>query len=482
MIETLIGGDRPYRYSALRGQFIAADRKLSTLPIDWVVSSIGDWHLYRHPDSYLQEIHLQGSQVGWLVGIAWDGNKLVKSAIASASEEALLQKLDDLGGMFAAVCPGRFVRHDAMGQQSIVFCTDSKAVATNPLLIKAACGGELDQELVTLMNIPNEDRWYPFGLTPVQGVRRLLPNHRLNLKDWQPVRYWPLPEDIEGRDFALGEAAEITRRRVKDGIQALASRYPLQMGLTAGHDSRLILACSRPYIDRMITATNIMHPKTGKIDHIVARKLSRTVGVPHEIRKPRKASNDEKLDFIDQTGLSAAGARFHHIALMNAFDETRAFLYGHGGEMLRGFYFNRFGTSDLSSPARLDSSRALGLAKAPDHHRLRTSFESWQASLPEMRLRHLLSIFYHEQRLGCWAASLHMSGICTARTVWVFAHRDFARLSLRLSPDVQRSSSVLKEVIRLEWPELLRVPFNHIPPPVWRRVAGGLKRLVARDG
>ena len=449
---------RPYRFGALREQFIASESVLATLPSDWNVDTLGKWHLYRHPSTKMIPIEVGGHSVGWLVGEAWEGDRLVRDSLGVSSESELLNRIDGLAGALAAIVPGRFVRQDSMGQQSVVYSPTAGAVATNPLLIRAACGGDLDRELVDLMDIPKEDRWYPFGLTPVVGVSRLLPNHRLDLQTWDALRYWPTPEDVQARPATAEEAIEIVRRCVRDSVDALATGHSLQLGLTAGYDSRIILACARKHAPTLVCSTNIMHPSTEKVDHPVARRVARIAGVPHETRDQKTSTAEERADFVDQTGLSAAGARYRHIALMNAFGEERVLLYGHGSEVLRGLYHRRLLARKQPFDSFKNAEVAFSLLKLPFTPRLLKAHDQWVASLPLCSGAAGLSLLYHEQRKGCWAATLRLSG--KSRPVWAFAQRDLLRLMLRLPIEAQLSQDILRGVIAAEWPDLLRVPFN----------------------
>lgn len=450
--------NRSYGFAALRGQFVAATQPLATLPSDWQTQEQDGWYLYRHPTTRLVSLVIEGETVGWLIGSPWEGSRIIRGELAAATEGELLERLDGLGGPMAAIVPGRFVRHDAMGQQSLVYSSELRAVATNPLLLKEACGGELDEELVHLMNIPEEDRWYPFGVTPVVGVERLLPNHRLDLQTWKAIRYWPLPADLGAAPVTVEEAVDIVRKCLRDAIDALAAEDPLQIGITAGYDSRLILACARRHAPTMVSATNIMHPTTRKIDHHVARRVARIAGMPHEIRKPQEATAEERADFVDQTGLSAAGARYDHIALMNAFGTERVLLYGHGSDVIRGTYHKRLKHQGISLDRYRDPGVMLALLKCPRHSSFVEAHGRWVAGLPSCSGAAAWSLAYQELREGCWAAVLAQSGVY--RPVWPFAHRDLLRLMLCLPLEAQHSMAVFRGVIAAEWPDLLRVPFN----------------------
>src|SRR5215470_12067320 len=99
-----------------------------------------------------------------------------------------------------------------------------------------------DVEWIMATDIPYTNAMYPLGLTPRRGVERVLPNHYLDLKQWALVRRWPkgdLPFDRDPSEAVRTVAA--TASRTIDGI---AAAYSVQSPITAGRDSRLMLACS----------------------------------------------------------------------------------------------------------------------------------------------------------------------------------------------------------------------------------------------
>lgn len=100
--------------------------------------------------------------------------------------------------------------------------------------------------LAGLLNIPNVDAYYPFGITPHLDVKRLLPNHFLELGNFIEYRHWPKEEELSTRtsNNTKSTVAKIGQK-LKSNISAVLTQYPAYMSLTAGRDSRMLLAAAK---------------------------------------------------------------------------------------------------------------------------------------------------------------------------------------------------------------------------------------------
>jgi hypothetical protein len=70
---------------------------------------------------------------------------------------------------------------DPYGTLAAGFSTSEPTVASTPTLLGEKY--DWDRETIVSLNMPESDRWFPLGLTPKKRVRRLLPNHCLDLND-----------------------------------------------------------------------------------------------------------------------------------------------------------------------------------------------------------------------------------------------------------------------------------------------------------
>ncbi len=128
----------------------------------------------------------------------------------------------------------------------------------------------------------SEYRW-PGTATAFNEIKHLLPNHYLDLASGECRRYWPeAPIEPRGLDTGIEQAIELLR-----GLMTAASRRcDLVLGMTAGYDSRIVLAASTQ-IRRELSAVTVRQGRMPD-DHqdiVVSARLLARVGMPHDIIK-----------------------------------------------------------------------------------------------------------------------------------------------------------------------------------------------------
>ena len=187
-----------FNLSQLVGQFLLG-RSGTSVPDRWSSERLGGWVLGRHPS--LPGIRLLGDddqEVGWLLGYPidekgklWNGQETMRiPGVADSTASRIEEFVYRFGGRFLVALidvpqPGLYL--DPCGSLSIVYCAHQKVVASTPNLIPWDEQTHDRIELAREMGIPNTNAMYPLTLTPRHNVKRLLPNHYLDLSNWQTV-------------------------------------------------------------------------------------------------------------------------------------------------------------------------------------------------------------------------------------------------------------------------------------------------------
>ena len=219
------------------------------------------------------------------------------------------------------------VHLDAIGSQPAVYHAESGTVASSPGLIDA----EDDAGLVAAFDVVARDGWYPFGLTPKRGVKRLLPNHALDLGTFEARRHHAGPEP---GSVATAEAARVVVHAA-GAVGAAFGHVGFRVGLTAGRDSRLLLAALRPHLRPARFVTSRSGGRSNAVDVQVARRLAGIAGVRHHVVDRRPASEAELAAWLDQVGHVRAGSRGTYAPR----EPVRGvMLNGAAGEVARAYY------------------------------------------------------------------------------------------------------------------------------------------------
>jgi len=462
--------------SRLIGQFVLSPVNLYA-PEGWLSDRVGRWWLRRHPA--LPAIRLRESgngHVGWLLGypISEEGKLLADQeelripAGGIESSTVLEDFIYTFGGRFAAIVLGPHLSRfylDPCGSLSAVYCAHQEIVAATPTLIPADDRTQERQELANAIGIPHTNGMYPLGMTPRHGVERILPNHYLDLTNYQMLRHWPKHPPSNG--VSLAEAiAEITTT-IKRNIAAVVAGTPTYFALTAGKDTRMLLACARALQHRLELYTTQVPDGSARTDCAVASRIAKKYGLNHRILASEDATPADLDEWMFCIGSSVGEVRGWKCATMyKRLPGGHARLMGNVGEVARGFWWR----SDDVETTVLSPLRLLAACRCPPHDEPLERTEAWLRTAPVANTLELLDLFYIEQRLGCWAGVWPYAECDSGFVVFPMCHRVVVEHMRGLPVPLRRSGALMETIIAREWPELLEWPFNK---PV------GLQRIAA---
>ena len=263
-------------------QFVLAEDSRA-VPSEWVRATCQGWSLWHCPHLSIRSIvDQEGTPVGWLLGdaIPRPGADPAPWRISvrcgdPAFIHTLESALEDLAGKYVAVvlnAPAARLYPDPGGILSVVYNATERTVASTVRF--ATSVPHHDTELTAALDIPNRDGYFPFGLTPDRRVRRLLPSHFLELQTFRSVRYWPTLSLFRATREADAVVAAIGRR-LRENVETMAGSELLRISLTAGRDSRSVLAAAR-----------LLHPR------VMCYTFGSRIGQPRSTAASPNASHD----------------------------------------------------------------------------------------------------------------------------------------------------------------------------------------------
>ncbi|WP_407352677.1 hypothetical protein [Luteimonas sp. R10] len=332
-----------------------------------------------------------------------------------------LEALDGLSGRFVVLASHSNgecrLYHDPFGSRSVYYRADGRIGAgSHPALVAAAFGDAIDPDAVAFRDSPEYRQrgtsYLPGDRSMYRDIVALVPNHYLDLRRCRSVRYWPR-EGVGATELAafFGMCDEYFSHLA--GF--LRERYRTVLGLTGGVDSRALIAGLRACgVDgRFLTWGGGRLPSEERpavermIDHLKAPHAFVDVGRGTAWgRDPAlRAATDAATGY--SRGPSALTANMS--AVVGSGD---VFLRGYGGEILRGFY-NRH---NLELPertpealARLYLTRRVPNPSRSFHRFVIRSFELYiERTEFEVDFHDVdaLDVFYWEQRMGVWGATM----------------------------------------------------------------------------
>ncbi len=418
----------------------------------------------------LDVITEDGAHIGYLLGwpVTPDGTVPKTSLTLSVRKHELLsltttgatrceESLYDLAGrwVFVLITDETCRLYlDPCGSQAAVYSSLLQVASATTALIPITVETDYDPELVSLMDIPNMDRWFPFGLTPRRSCRRLLPNHYLDLKKWTAHRHWPTSSLSENAN--IDDAVTTVAKSVKHLIQVTAADRPVQCSLTAGQDTRMFLACARSEVHRILFHTREDYSWSSERDMYVAKRIARRFRLNYRVVSRVATPEADLTSWLERTGRCVAGNAWRSSRMVDSFQEESFTLTGIAGGIARAYYWR-----DGDTPAtKITVPLLIGRTRLPLHDRILEAGEKWLAELPFNDALLTLDLFCLEQRVACYSSPGRYGYVSPAVMMYPLAHRASIEAMLRLPSPYKRREQLHKDIIAQEWPELLAVPIN----------------------
>jgi hypothetical protein len=463
------------------------------VPAGWASETIRGWCMGRHPKlPVIRLVAADQRPLGWMLGypISEAGALLADGAALHVPEQALQSSnameafVYGFGGRFAVALidsgPPR-VYLDPFGSLSAVYCAHQRLLASTPTLIPYDEYTGDRVELARAIGFPHKQGSYPLGLTPRYRVERILPNHYLDLSTWRTVRHWP--EQPLTEVGAVDEAIAEIRTIVKRQIAAVVSATPVYFPLTAGQDSRTLLACARGQADRLELMTVEINDETAAIDCDTARRIAGRFGLRHRVLPMEESTQAELDEWVVRVGCSVGEVRgWQSAATLNRLPRGHAMLLGTGGELARGYCWRE----DDTEAAVIAPERLLELCQCPAQDEPLARARAWLQTQRAGNALQLLDLFMVEQDMGCWAGVWPYGECDASYDLFPLCHRRIVERMFGLPADYRRSGQLPRDIIAREWPELLAWPFNkpvrfsRLLPRARRAFQRHLRRLLRK--
>jgi hypothetical protein len=478
-----------------RRQFILGDCPIPDLP-EWKSIPFSPFHLKVHPD--LETTLAKGDKVEFLMlGFVLNhhrpeaNNQELMDEMAGTCHnvDKMLEFCRDLCGRYVIVFnfSGKTgLLNDLIGSRSVYYCIHQNTVwcASQPSTLARLLGIDEDPSpkvrayVERDMFASGEGSWIGDG-SKYAGVKHLLPNHYLDFDEKRSVRYWPTyPLDTLDIESASRKSAAM----LENTMRAASNRFQLSMAVTAGWDSRCLLAATtnaRSKIYYYIQKYGGMmdsHP-----DIRVPRKLAQKLGFPFHVIECGDYQ-DDAFDVVLERNVFVLHNPAKKVLYRNFYKNFQGKVNASGNisELGRTIYGINpvHEITDLLAPAHLsDSEYAVA------------SLKDWYA---EAKPRcdalgyNLRDLFFWEQVLGNWGSMFAAELDIAIDEFYPFGTRRLVETILAVDEKLRpyNNSKVHRRIIELLWPELLSEPIN---PIGWgartvRLIKEEGKRALARLG
>lgn len=339
-----------------------------------------------------------------------------------------------------------------------VFYHEGRRLASSsPRLLAELSGATLSPIEVLHGSRPD---WVPGPCTRAAGVKRLLTSQQLSLVDFQPIATFLVSK--ASSPCPIGEIAAALRsifRGFKDRGEEV------WIGLTAGYDSRTLLAAAVAEGVKVVTFTfaGALIPDETKI----AARIAALAGVPYRVLGPAPTVQDD-LDYFVWESIGQCAGHDGEIYASGLYREIPAealVVVGYGFEFGRQFYCRVLPDNDwFASPDRsqlyMRLARPWMRGRQPGIKRAFEDWLGWVAATPfDFDPRDRL---YLEQRIGVWCSGNEQALSASQRRRINPMNADYMYARMNLIPGQMKPTGEWeKEIIKELAPQLLEVPYNN---------------------
>ena len=459
-----------------RRQFLLARETVPELN-SWEKLEVGRYFLHVHPDLQITVIH-DSNKTLTLLGYLLDPENY-----QSSNQEILYRILaatKDFGSLILALKPyaGRYALfyqdreslnlvQDALALREVYYCKSENRVicGSQPNLLvnfsQPRIQEESDPELLDfvrnhLPRVRNGRLWVGDGTT-YKMVKHLLPNHYLDLKRMESYRYWPNTPLIR---IELDEVVRKCAAFLQGAMKAALHRHPLMMAVTAGLDSRALLAASKEISNSVyffINKEDRLSESSGDIR--IPKEIFRRISIPFNVHQIQKDVDED----------------FKKIFLGNTFYARDMLL-----PVIYNVYYkkhsdkvNILGVGEVGRTKFYDEPKNLNPYYLAYMLRYRRSpyavreCASWLASAKPVARRYglnIMTLFWWEVLIGNWGSVGNSESDIAIEEFDPYASHFLYEMFLSADDNYLtfHDNIIFEKLIRFMWPQLLDVPVN--PP------------------
>jgi hypothetical protein len=393
---------------------------------------------------------------GYYIIFGWPINLEKEEIISDGSQ--LDCDITDIAGRFVAYnCNHNKVYLDPLTNQPGIVDFQENAVASSSGVVSGILGKKLITDEDVNLNInEHSNKFYPFGFLPFVGQKRLVCNHSYSFTDKTIHREWlPSKENV---------SVETQLKRIKKSIASIVNAYrkdgATQLALSAGKETRLMLACSMAFCDELEFITRFDFDSASEQDYLTAKHIAKNLNLSHTaiIKKGGdEISSEERQDWLARVGYCIGGNPLKSYNLIDHSLKPVFSMSGIGGEFARGFYWDKL----PDSKDRITAEQLLNIANLPLKPAFVDEAKRFLNELPrEYSNRDISDIFYLESRIACFGSPHKYGCIKGINFVYPFSSRQYLAAAFNVPNVYKENDLAFPQIIREQSEFLGRLPYN----------------------
>lgn len=304
------------------------------------------------------------------------------------------------------------------------------------------------------------------GVSLFEEIHHLIPNHLLHLEGFKQERYFPCKElEEKSIDYVVKESSQL----LQNSIIAAHKRFNLAFTMTAGTDSRLLFAATKPISKDLYYFTYLHHRLSANSrDIVIPQKLLGSLNLQHSViklkNKPDKKfqeiyKRNTPMDHTDDWGYMIGSA-------MNSFPQNKVSTHG-GCDIYKCKFYPDGIKRKINRGEELTNLETI-FVDWNELPFLKEAYHKWFSESKDQFDKYnyyVLDMAHWEILNGTWLAQAQTENDMVHDTFTPFNNRKL--LDLMLSVDVKYrikpQNLLFHEMIKFLWPEVLKYPINPAP-------------------
>ncbi|MBA7528569.1 hypothetical protein ES705_20756 [subsurface metagenome] len=465
-----------------RRQYILAPKAIESPFLHEKRNVTKNYILYSHVDLLVTE-NIKNDLRLFLLGDIFDyevpqkNNKAILEDLASLDYEHFIEQFSNYAGRYVLLYIYKnkmILLHDTTATRRIYYCRkddDWWFSSQSHLLAKV-----LD---LTSTKDPDKLNFYNSiqylehnnsdvgDSTRYDEIKQVLPNHYFDVNENKTIRFWP-DKKIETEPYK--EVAEKCAAIVKGYIESIAARYEIMIPVTAGKDSRLLAAASHKIRDKVFYYINKENNLTNQHHDIyIPKKLFKKLNVDFHVLDIYNTEIDEdfKKVYFENNPYASASYLPHIYYYFRNFQYKVNLPGNFAASYWRG---NRLNPQEIT-PQAIANFHFLGKFNFALKY-----FSEWLNNCQQLCDQYNIKIptlNYWEERMTNWGAQTQLEKDIAQEDFNPFNSRLLVKLFISVEDKYTAKPKYLlqKEIIKILWPEMLKMPIN----PFFRNFFLGLQ-------
>lgn len=436
------------------------------------------FHIYAHPDlemsvAYNNKKNIVLTLLGFAINPEYPNksNKEITNELATSTEtvEGFSKLVTKLAGRFVfilSISKKMYIFHDACGLRSVYYAYyNSKTyISSQPLLFSELLNLKPSEHYYifnkSYHKLSDIEYWLPSGITLYENIYHLIPNHYLDVTRAEQRRYWPDgPITEQGFEKSVQQAADMLEKL----MFSINLRYDLAFSLTAGWDTRVLLAASRKIVNDLFIYTLQYRELTKNSSDIkIPISMLNEIGIKHHLFDC-KSGMDREFHKLYKKNVDLAHDDWAKIAfgMFNKLPQDRICIKGTCTEIIKCEFYGHSEYVDISSPNKL-AALVPGWNEIPF---IVEFLDGWLEDAKKVCINsniHVLDLFAWEHRMGSWQAQSQLEWDIVQEVFSPFNYRPLLEIMLGNPVKYRKFPDYLlqQRIINYLWPALLKWPIN----------------------